>query len=350
MKMTGLCHGGIVTGINTRGRRLVLALAVLTLFILVVVGVVLHGWIREERWIRRLASKDLGERKIACERLGEIGTARAIPRILELWRNTWDGRELQAPRPLSRTDKEIPLFTAPLLVKLCARFPDQAFRGLEDRDSAVRLISAWVFQSVPAPPEALSPLAGALKDPLVLMRTRAALALLNAGPGLRPIIASALESDPELRSDLVNRFRDVDSLPKLLELLEIAGPEFAARALPAIQGIRIDPEFARADRKARSSWIQVLHQAFRKGTVETRIELCSMIAGHTARELVADLMEAANGADRRLRKRAIIALGETGPPAREAIPLLSDALGESDDGIRRLAEDALNKIRAEKDE
>ena len=328
-----------------------LGLTVLAALTIAGAAITLKDTIREEWWIRRLASKDPKVQKLACERLGEVGSARAIPHLFELfeeWRYVGGATFVRA-QELEGADLSGHAMAA--ILKLASKAPREVLRGLRHQSAWVRWFCAGFFIDREVPPEGLAILAGALEDPVYQVRVSAVIALLNIGPAARPFFSRRIENDFELQQDILEYVR-VDRLPRLRVLLEFVGIDGATLADLALPTII---HFAQGWRSTMSAFressvlIQVIQCAFRKGSVDTRIELARAIpgVGPLAGDLVPDLIEAAGDPDRRLRIRAIIALGEIGPPARGAIPVLSTAMAGSDDGMRRLAECALNLVRLE---
>jgi HEAT repeat protein len=62
---------------------------------------------------------------------------------------------------------------------------------------------------------------------------------------------------------------------------------------------------------------------------------------------IPELIGYLNDDDHRLRASAILALGEMGKDAKDAIPMIRAHLKDSDAGVREIARDALNRISPE---
>ena len=171
---------------RNRGRRIAISATILGGLTMVCAAVALRDRAWEEWWIWKLGSKDLSVRKLACERLGEIGSARAIPHLLELWSHR-DPRE------------GLPRYSETTLCTLGSRDPGALVRGLGDSSAWVRSVSVQTLLKIGAPPEAIPALALMLLDTESRERQRSAcLALLELGPEGMPHALSTLEKDPDL--------------------------------------------------------------------------------------------------------------------------------------------------------
>lgn len=340
-------HG--LTAEQTRWRPFVQVLTALSVLTVVGAGIALKDSIREEWWIWRLGSKDRAVQKLACERLEEIGSARAIPALLELWRDAGGEDFINARNPLTywpgRGDNLQSAWTA--MCSLAAKHHLPVLRGLEHASASVRWISARIFCENDAPPEGLPALASVLRDPAYLVRAQAAIALLRVGEAARPYFTPAIREDPELQQGVLELMKlNSPWISKAcFELVRIDVPLLADRALPRVLEAT---KYHRAPEEL-PVLIQILQVAFRKGSLDTRIELARAIRemGPAAGGLVPELIEALGDPNRQLRVRAIIALGEIGRAAGDAVPFLTDALEVGDEGIRRLAEGVLGLIRAD---
>ncbi len=176
-------------------------------------AVALKDAAREEWWIWKLRSKDLEERKFAAERLGEVGSARAIPHILELWREV-DDREFRFyQRPSLQCaniefDPDLPEYAEPTLFKLGSKAPDRIIRGLDDRSEYVRLASARTLLMNGPPANAIPALTRTFQEHRFLeSRSFAALALLKLGPAARSTCREANKRDIFLESFILREVR-----------------------------------------------------------------------------------------------------------------------------------------------
>ena len=86
----------------------------------------------------------------------------------------------------------------------------------------------------------------------------------------------------------------------------------------------------------------------RCATRTRRFPICRLLDGHRHDGLaLLELLGSQDVIDRRL---AALTLGQIGPAASEAVPLLEDALGDADGVLRQFAVEALLKIETQEPE
>ena len=75
-----------MTAMNRRGKLLALSTLTVGLVVLVAAGFAAWSRLEEEWWLYKLNSKDKEERCCAAERLGWLGSAKAVPGLIEAMR------------------------------------------------------------------------------------------------------------------------------------------------------------------------------------------------------------------------------------------------------------------------
>jgi len=184
--------------------------------------------------------------------------------------------------------------------------------ALRDRDAEVRVAAAWALGDVgTAAAPALGVLSGLLEDRDALLRAGAAHALGEIGDAAEPVQLALVRrfDDPEQRV----RWSAADALGKL-------GP--AAVTLEPLRRI-----VAEAASPGRGLAAEALGRV-----------------GREARVALPELIGAASDARGDVRWRAVWAIGQLGPDAGPAVPLLRRALADPD--LRWRAADALGAVGA----
>ena len=228
--------------------------------------------------------------------------------------------------------------------------PD-AIAKLERPETVVRLAAAELIGSHgPAAAEAVPALCNLLDDPSAEVRAVAARTLGDIGKAAQPALPRLtllLKGQPsEVRTAVVLTLGslelDAESIrPQLAETLRDEEPEVRGAALRAIQ--RLGPGGAifvpdiillAENREERSAVERSLRRFERSGT--------------DARSVPA-LIEQLGHEQEAVRLLAIKFLGLAGPDASAALPALEALREDSDDEVRREAEEALERIKGESD-
>jgi HEAT repeat protein len=218
---------------------------------------------------------------------------------------------------------------------------------LKDADDQVREESAhalWLFG--PAASEAASALFDALKDKRKEIRDHAGLALEDMGSAAVPALVKAL-MDPEVgvrRRALgaLGSIRPVaqDALLTIVHALKDTDGTVREFAFSAIQrlGVAALPGFVDA-LKAPDDFL--------RGLSDEELASCSYLANKSDRDgrcFVPVLVAASKDANRSVRLFSILALGQLGPAASDAVPIIVPLLKEPDIAIRMTAIESLGLI------
>jgi HEAT repeat protein len=190
--------------------------------------------------------------------------------------------------------------------------------SLKTGNPAQRVLAAQALGLLkPVPREALAPLAATLRDPEVDVRTNAVYTLTRLGhqPNGGPSVT-----------------------PALLGALKDPEPGVRKAAAGAFRSMEAPPRGA----------IGALVETLRDPSAEVRAEAAFGLMGfHSppAREAVPALSNAfAQDPDRQVRVNAARALGLMGPVARDAVPVLRAGLRDADERVRDVAAEALQAI------
>jgi hypothetical protein len=172
------------------------------------------------------------------------------------------------------------------------------------------------------------------------------LALEAIGPrGVHPLIRAAKGTDPGLairsRKALLYIFPGLGALPSRPELLpEATTHENPAMREGAVIGVAL----------AGNTEQKIIQELIRLASSDphSRIRLYARLAlgecGPAATAAVPLLTKSLRDSDPEFRWCAAVALGSIGPDARSAIPRLKEALEDQDANIRQAASEALSKI------
>jgi HEAT repeat protein len=321
--------------------------------------------------VKRLKDREPSARARAAEDLGQVGPEGrdAVPSLTEALKDP-DGRvRVSAAEALTEVGGEASVAAHALAGALAEK--DVQVR----RDAAVAL-----WRMGPEAKAAVPALAKALKDEDRDVRRDVAATLWRVGHGAAaavPSLCNALKDDDrEVRCSAAGALGAIGSeakaaVPALTEALGDKDPDtrqFAARAL-----VRI------GDLKARSAAAPVLREELRRvpdqrvrtelivflwtigpepastfptlkdgdaGDIISALQLWPKADKGTRENAVPTLVAALRGA-KASAPRAQLAqvLGEIGPAAAEAIPVLVEATKDGDDSLRKQATEALKKIQ-----
>jgi HEAT repeat protein len=233
-------------------------------------------------------------------------------------------------------------------------------QALQDKDPQVRLLAAdHLAFRFPAAKAAASALTKALKDPDSAVRLKAAITMGFLGPEGKAAVPLLIEG---LKQEI--RFLDCTRMDAAIALGRI-GPD-AKAAIPALtESLRdelffVRPEAALALGKigpAAKAALPDLRRALKDEKMNTRVSAAVALwwLEGKAKEPLPVLIEALQGRGKKgcepvesgTIKLITTTLGEMGPKAREAIPLLMPLLKDREWSIRRAAADALKKIDPE---
>jgi HEAT repeat protein len=175
--------------------------------------------------------------------------------------------------------------------------------ALQDADEGVRYDAARVLGGLlrSGDKEAVAPLGQALRDQSLRVRGQVVQLLGRLGP-------AAEETVPVL----VETLKQKSLRPRVIEVLGRIGPE-AKDAVPAL--------------------IEALREEGPTADIEERIEISPGFGKAAVHESV--------------RLRAVIALGQIGPEARDALPALIDAYGDENEVFRHHVAGAIRAIDPE---
>ena len=184
-------------------KLIVVSVAVLSMVVLVASGFALKRPILEQWYLWELDSEDEQERKLAAEKLGELHSVRAIPRLTELFRT----EPIEEPH-LPYSAKALAKIGKPAVPALC--------NLLGERHHTNRRDFIWTIGAIGEKAEAAVPyLIHSLEDEDWVVRQTTAEVLGLIGPRARHAIPA-----------LVNTLRDENEYVR----------NFAAGALKKIQG------------------------------------------------------------------------------------------------------------------
>jgi HEAT repeat protein len=277
----------------------------------------------------------------AAEVLADFGprAAPALPALIAALRSPNDSLRVKCVRALAAIGPEA-----------VAAVPALAGR-LNDREEEVRYEAAWALCGIgPPAKEAFPALTGALSDQAAKVRVAAGSALASidrdrADVAVPAMIAALRDKDRGVRGVAAIVLGKVhsgkESVPALVAALKddvIYVREDAAEALGA---------FGPAAKEA----VGALKLLFENRQIATaRVAAAGALArcdADRAKDYIAVLIEALEGKNPMLQQRAVHALAELGPVAKQAVPALRLALKNEDRHIRERAAVGLGRIGAE---
>jgi HEAT repeat protein len=194
-----------------KGKRLAIVALLLALVVLIGAGVPLRRLFLEEWYLRELDSKDEATRELALEKLGEMQSARAVPRLMKGLGEAF--RDINSRATPGYVDLAHPFARA--LIRIGAPAVPALIEALKDPGNPVHDVSYYALGEIAAQVEAtISAIFGALEEagfycPSVLSRMgKAAVPRLiqaleqkQAREGFRIGVAEALGSiGPEARA------------------------------------------------------------------------------------------------------------------------------------------------------
>jgi len=252
--------------------------------VIVVGGAIFAGRDRIlERWyVHRLDSSDLEVRKHAIEKLGEIGSEKAVPRLIEI----------------ARTDDDL----------------------------GPRAVAALVRGREKAPPELLSLLEGKPED--YLRRSVAAIERSRATPAATSALLTIALHGPQYYE---GNAEWTDTVPELMLALESGKAQVVQRAIELLPG-------KGGDLRSVPALFDLLESE------EWSVPAAAALA-RAGPAVLPFLIEALGGGGSLERRRgAILALQDMRTAASPAIPALLKALEDPDCAIRKNAVDALGAL------
>lgn len=298
-----------------------IAAAILLFFVATWVGsMFLPGLVAEYRLIWRLRSVHEAERKEAGEKLVEMGSVRALPRLLAI-----PGDDAAA-----RICRMRGAAAVPALLRTVDAGEDHAPR------MAIALLAEIGPEAGPAVPRLIELLDDSRRD----VRVSAADALCEIAAH-HPRVLSTLkrwlvDPDPDMRFEAARLAQAIGeeartAIPELVECLRRdrgdARHEAAVWALIALGGeaaTAVAPLLAALDERVRWTAVDVI------GSISYRCRCCSIGAGDSSQ--VPALVRALDDPSEDVREESIRALGYIAADAREAAPALARiVLGGSGD-------------------
>ena len=219
-----------------KGRHVTHLTISLGVLVLLVAGYAFKDKALEQWYLWKLASKGESEKQIAVEELGKMGSVRAIPMLIELFRLRPDAPKLRYAavdalcgigqpavpalnKALDDENEEVRMFAAFTLGQVGQRVSAEGaipllIETLKDKDLEVRMNAAWALGVIRAR-EAVPALTEMLRDQHIGDRRSAAQALGYIGIGAKDAVPA-----------LTVTLEDEDTFMR----------EYAAEALKKIQG------------------------------------------------------------------------------------------------------------------
>jgi HEAT repeat protein len=124
-----------------------------------------------------------------------------------------------------------------------------------------------------------------------------------------------------------------------IKMLEDTNPSTRFAAIHAVG--KIGPEA----REAIPALVETIRQT--RNHDKRILFACNHALLAMGKEIVPDMISVLKDEDWEMRRGAAWILGKVGPDAKDAVPALTEALGDSNDSVRIKASEALKKIRAE---
>ncbi len=316
------------------------------------------------------ALHDLDEdvRTAAGRALAQIGPA-AVPVLIEELKNPLFQYSKQAARSLALIGPEaadaVPALT----------------RSLKVNDAEVRAMAAHALAEIgPAAAKAATALTLVLDDPSKEVKKQARAALARIGAQAIPALRGALKSsNPSIRqqaadllalrgteakealADLVSLLADKNSAVRRSAALAVgAMGQAAQQASEPLKAVLTGPD---PKVRAAAAWalgevsssaglaVNTLVALFRDPVAEVRFQAAMSVVklGPASVNVLVDAIPKQNLANENLATRlyALLAVGEIGPEARDAVPILVEQLRDSLPMIRSGAATALGKIGPE---
>jgi len=368
---------------SRRGKRVAIAGVLLCLGVLAAAGFAAKDGIIEEWCILRLSSEDPAVRNAAALRLGQMRSAKAVPRLIELaaaHARSDPKEELNLRASLGAEFFAVSLSGCDALVAIGAPAVPGLTHALDRTDRTSQAIALWVLHAIgPEAHEAAPSVIGLLHgDPYADAAAAVWTILRRIGPGAGPALIAALgdPSNVRLVPHLSRTILDMDppvapeikdeavtALGKLLEgnepraraaaiecLREFGAP--AQTAIPKLIVLLGDPdpgvsaEVALTLGRIGPSAVTALLQALqRRSFADPQPAYTAIIVIHKDHGgVVPALIPGLEDADERFAVECATLLGAIsaiGPPAREAIPALTAAAEEGTPALKRAAEQAL---------
>jgi HEAT repeat protein len=218
--------------------------------------------------------------------------------------------------------------------------------ALKDTDSSVRGAAASALGNIPGDMRVAVPaLAGALQDKDRSVREAAALSLgrLGQSPELAvPVLVGMLNRDDNRESarDALIKLGPAarPAVPALIDMLNVEDPNLRSNAAQVLGAIGPDAQSAEP----------VLTSVMRGTDDQTRLEAADALGkiGRDQPEAVEVTTRILNAQEKDwfVRERAAAILGHAGPAAEASIPVLTNALNDENEDVRRAAARAISKI------
>jgi HEAT repeat protein len=297
----------------------------------------------ERLYLYRLRGSDPAFWPHAAHRLGELRSAKAVPRLVELLLyNLNQTRSDSRPELFSRPLAMIGEPAVPALVPLVASSGDQ-----------VRTVVTPILVEIGKP--SVLPLSDLLGMKGEALHIRVLDILGKLGPTSRPslpaLIRTLRDDAPSVRRSAVEVIGRIgegarEAVPSLLEMLKDEVPYVARSAVSAAAGIdpsnpSIGPALATCLKETDDPLSRIVFAS----------TLARIDPGNDAPigVILDALSETHQSGDYQysVRLAALRSLAELGPRAREAAPVLNALLATADGAIREAALEALNRIRGE---
>jgi HEAT repeat protein len=306
-----------MTVAKRKRRRLRAAVVLLGLGAAVVGTVAVTPLVREQLFLSQLDSESRDTRIHAAGKLAEMGSRRAIPRLVELLEEepfSWAEAEAEGWGEL---EIRVLSFAAEALIELGRPAVPALIEKLDDDNPELREAVLLIFAEMgPEAEEAVLPVVRRLGDqeePEEEVRRTAARALGSIGPAAAPAVPALSEA---MNNDA--------------ERVRWAAAAALAELGPRVEGTVAALVAALKHEDAKQRWI---------GGYGLRN------MGPGAAGAIPDLVQALADRSENVRYYAAITLGRIGPPARSALEELRGSLQDESENVRIAASEALEKIQ-----